>query len=187
MIMLRQVGIILFLVLFCATTFSVAQAQEQLYPIEDFVGTWQYVNSDTVFTVKLVKGTEVHSPFQKGDVLYGGYTLEVNGEVIDDYSNVNSVRDIRVSPPQQGIYITASTYRSPTVSFGVTFYDQRKKHFDGKGIGGCRIEMLSPSKLKWKLDESLGISLAIEGCEDCPEVKPIGFSVPTNVILTKVE
>ena len=67
------------------------------------------------------------------------------------------------------------------------FYDQRKKHFNGKGIWGGYITMLSKNKLKWELNEEIGISTWLEGCEDCPEIKPIGFSVPTNVILTKVE
>ena len=67
------------------------------------------------------------------------------------------------------------------------FYDQRKKHLDGNGISGCYITMVAKNKLKWELNEEIGIRDWIEGCEDCPEIKPIGFSVPTNVILTKVE
>ncbi|MBQ8224795.1 MAG: hypothetical protein IJZ86_05555 [Bacteroides sp.] len=186
--MLKQVGIILFLVLFCATTFSVAQTQERLYPIEDFVGTWQYVNSDTVFTVKFVKGTDVNPSLRIERVrLFGEYSLQVDGVTLDDYLDVDSVLNSKLPVPEQKVYIKASASHSPMRVFGVTFYDQRKKHFDGKGIGGCSIVMVAPNKLHWELDESLGIFFATEGCEDCPEVKPIGFSVPTNVILTKVE
>ena len=179
--------ILIIAILFCATTFSVAQTQEQLYPIEDFVGTWQYVNNDTVFTVKFVKGTSINNHVQTRMLrLHGGYALEVNGTLLDSYLDVDSIRDMQVNPSERKIYVIASTLKSYTRSLGMTFYDQRKKHFNGKGIGGGSIVMIAPNKLYWKLDEALGISLT-EGCEDCPEVKPIGFSVPTNVILTKVE
>ena len=74
-----------------------------------------------------------------------------------------------------------------TNKFGFKFYDQRKRHFDGKGISGGNLTLLTPNKLKWEINEELGIWRATEGCEDCPEVSPIGFSVPNNVVLTKVE
>ena len=61
---------------------------------------------------------------------------------------------------------------------------QRKKHLDGGGLPGCYIIMVAKNKLKWELNEELGISFMIERF---PDAKPIGFSVPTNVILTKVE
>ena len=78
-------------------------------------------------------------------------------------------------------------YFLPTSYFSMLFYDQRKKHLDGNGISGCFITMVAKNKLKWELNEEIGIRDWVEGCEDCPEIKPIGFSVPTNVILTKVE
>ena len=78
-------------------------------------------------------------------------------------------------------------YVLPTSFLVMRFYDQRKKHFEGQGISGCHIAMVAKNKLKWTLNEERGISAWVEGCEDCPEIRPIGFSVPTNVILTKVE
>ena len=158
-------------------------------PMEDFVGTWQYTSNDTVFTIKLVEGREINS-YIKNDTrryLYGGYALEVGGVLVEDYLNVNSVLDISKSHSEQYIYIVASISRFPTSFLVMRFYDQRKKHLDGNGISGCYITMVAKNKLKWELNEERGISAHIEGCEDCPEIRPIGFSVPTNVILTKVE
>ena len=158
-------------------------------PMEDFVGTWQYTSNDTVFTIKLVEGREINS-YIKNDTrryLYGGYALEVGGVLVEDYLNVNSVLDISKSHSEQYIYIVASISRFPTSFLVMRFYDQRKKHLDGNGISGCYITMVAKNKLKWELNEERGISAWVEGCEDCPEIKPIGFSVPTNVILTKVE
>ena len=64
---------------------------------------------------------------------------------------------------------------------GVLFYDQRKKHFGGKGILGGKILLLSSDKIRWHLDEKLG--LALEEPDEYTEL--IGFSVPSDVIMTK--
>ena len=158
-------------------------------PFEDYIGTWQYVSNDTVFTVKFVEGRKVNSLYRNSRqrYLFGGYALEVGGVLVEDYLNVNDVMDIRINLSEQHIYIDASVSFLPTSYFSMLFYDQRKKHLDGNGISGCFITMVAKNKLKWELNEERGISAHIEGCEDCPEIKPIGFSVPTNVILTKVE
>ena len=102
--------------------------------------------------------------------------------------NINSVLDydLGCNASLQNIYITATGVRGRTHEYGFTFYDQRKRHFDGKGISGGNLTLLAPNKLKWEIDEEAGIWFEIEGCEDCPEVSPIGFSVPNNVVLTKV-
>ena len=158
-------------------------------PFEDYIGTWQYVSNDTVFTVKFVEGRKVNSLYRNSRqrYLFGGYALEVGGVLVEDYLNVNDVMDIRINLSEQHIYIDASVSFLPTSYFSMLFYDQRKKHLDGNGISGCFITMVAKNKLKWELNEERGISAWVEGCEDCPEIKPIGFSVPTNVILTKVE
>ena len=85
------------------------------------------------------------------------------------------------------IYINAIKKYGRTDKYGFTFYDQCKRHFDGKGISVGTLTLLTPNKQKWGIDEETGIWFEIEGCEDCPEVKPIGFYVPNNVVLTKVE
>ena len=181
--------ILLLFLLFTVTTIT-AQTQEAKYYTEDFVGTWQYVNNDTVFTVKFIKGTQINGfteKVNKRSRLNGGYALQVKGVVVDDYLDVNAVLDADINPPLQYIYMTGSVSFLPTSYFVFKFYDQRKKHFNGKGIWGGIITLLSKNKLKWTLNEARGIYVHTEGCEDCPEIKPIGFSVPTNVILTKVE
>ena len=172
------------------TTTANAQVIEKysgvVSPFEDYIGTWQYVSNDTVFTIKLVEGKKINS-YIKNDTrryLYGGYALEVGGVLVEDYLNVNSVMDMSINRSERHIYIVASMYFLPTSYFGMIFYDQRKKHLDGGGLPGCYIIMVAKNKLKWELNEELGISFMIERF---PDAKPIGFSVPTNVILTKVE
>ena len=52
------------------TTTANAQVIEKysgvVSPFEDYIGTWQYVSNDTVFTVKFVEGREVN-PYIKND------------------------------------------------------------------------------------------------------------------------
>ena len=175
------------------TTTANAQVIEKysgvVSPFEDYLGTWRYVSNDTVFTVKFVEGRVINSRYRSSTqrYLFGGYALEVGGVLVEDYLNVNDVLDISIAHSEQHIYIDASVSFLPTSYFSMLFYDQRKKHLDGNGISGCFIVMVAKNKLRWELNEELGISTWVEGCEDCPEIKPIGFSVPTNVILTKVE
>ena len=171
------------------TTTANAQDERTMYSVEDYVGTWQYVSNDTIFTVKFVEGKTINSPFNLTfKELFGGYALKVGGVIIDDYLNISSVRDMKIkNPSEQQIYMIALAPDFNTRIFGMMIYDQRKKHFEGQGISGCHIAMVAKNKLKWTLNEERGISIRLEGCEDCPEIKPIGFSVPTNVILTKVE
>lgn len=167
----------------------VAQAQ---YPIENYIGTWRYEKGDTVFTVKLIEG----ETFNKGKLkkvldiryLFGGYSLSVKGKIVENYIN-----DIHTQwflgggkGSEQHIYIRGA-YRPKRRFNGFTFYDQRMKHFDGNGITAGSLELVAPNKLHWILNEKIGIWNATEGLEDWVEIKPIGFSVPTDVIMTKVD
>ena len=52
-----------------------------------------------------------------------------------------------------------SPYTDELGSLGIIFYDQRKRHFGGKGITGGYIQLLSPTKIRWKLDEEKGIGM----------------------------
>ena len=161
--------------------------------VDDFVGTWRYENNDTVFTIVLKEGKYINDYYNnitsKSTYIFGGYSLSVNGKMIDDYTSVNDTFNgaLEYNLPLQHIYIRAIKMYGCTNKFGFKFYDQRKRHFDGKGISGGNLTLLTPNKLKWEINEELGIWRATEGCEDCPEVSPIGFSVPNNVVLTKVE
>ncbi len=165
----------------------------QTYTTNDFIGTWEYENNDTIFTVILKKGKYINDYYNnitsKETYIFGGYSLSVNGEIIDDYTSVNDTfnGELEYNYPLQHIYIKAIKKYGCTNKFGFKFYDQRKKHFDSKGISGGNLTLLAPNKLKWEIDEEAGIWNEIEGCEDCPEVKPIGFSVPNGVIMTKVQ
>ena len=94
----------------------------------------------------------------------GGYSVCVKGQYSDDYLKINTHRVDGIKCPEQNM-----------------------KHFDGNGIPACRIDYISKNKIRWTLNENIGIWNMIEGDENAEEVHPIGFSVPTDIIMTRVE
>ena len=163
--------------------------------MDAYIGTWVYQSNDTIFKIVFQKG-QIISPSTVFNVLYGGYYLSVKGKVIEDYMKpLPTCWNQETSPMHpNNIYIWASNtdyHESNTVPpyMSIRFYDQRKKHFNGKGLAGGYIKFLSPQKLLWHLDEKEGIWWEVEGREDTDitKVLPIGFSVPEHAILTKEE
>ena len=157
---------------------------------DSFVGTWIYQKNDTVFKIKLQKG----KVSQDDDVtLFGGYCLSVRGVVTDNYlgGTIPSVWNVYNPAPSKNIYIVASGNTLNRV--GTTFYDQRKKHLNGKGIGGGVIRLITPNKIHWTLNEREGLWPYLEGEQvegyDLPTIEEAiqGFSVPTDVIMIKEE
>ena len=145
--------------------------------VDDYIGTWRGEKGDTTFTIKLVKWETLYKGYTVS--ILGGYSVSVKGQYSDDYLKINN----QIS----NIYISGSYFPTIPRSIGATFYDQRKKHFDGNGIPACRIEYISKNEIRWTLNENLGIWLRIEGDENAEEVHPIGFSVPTDIIMIRVE
>ena len=125
-----------------------------------YEGTWVYQSNDTIFKIVLQKGPIVYPDGVAIDGLLGGYFLSVKGDILENY---------------------LSPLPDPN-SLRFTFWDQKKRHYDGNGIMAGTINLLSPNKIRWILDEIEGIRATIDQTAD-----PIGFSVPTDVIMIKEE
>ena len=150
--------------------------------VDDYIGTWRGEKGDTVFTIKLIRGEVIYDFIH----IMGGYHVKVKDKYTDDYMKIPLKRDRRKSFREQGIYISAIySFEHPEYLI-VTFLDQRKKHFNGEGIGGGEIEYINQNKLHWTLNEKMGIAMK-EGDENYGDAQPIGFSVPTDIIMTRVE
>ena len=155
-----------------------------------FVGTWVYQKNDTVFKIRLQKGTTII--YSNCAELFGGYYLSVNSVIKEDYIKpMPMVWDVsKSSAPTNNIYITAANDNTPNL-LGFEFYDQRKKHLNGRGITGGKIELLAPNKIHWTLNEWEGLWPWLEGEREEGDNRPgiresmIGFSVPTDVIMIK--
>ncbi|MDU0978972.1 MAG: DUF6705 family protein [Phocaeicola vulgatus] len=152
---------------------TVSFAQKEIAPtknLDAYIGTWMYQSNDTIFKIVLKKGyAEDQHMIING--LMGGYFLSVKGIIVENYFNFSIWASNNA---------TSLDYIDPN-RVGVLFYDQRKKHFGGKGILGGKILLLSSDKIRWHLDEKLG--LALEEPDEYTEL--IGFSVPSDVIMTK--
>lgn len=166
---------------------STLLAQKTVYPtqsVDAYVGTWIYQSNDTVFKIVLQKGySESMDMVMPG--LFGGYFLSVKGSVLDNYmQHLPTVWIDRTYP--SNLYIFANNYATQGAEHvNFRFFDQRKKHFNGEGIYAGEIYLLSPNKIHWLLDEKIGIVLKANTDEEYIGAKPIGFSVPSDVVMVK--
>ena len=168
----------------------------------DFVGTWVYAKNDTVFKVKLQKGTIKYGIGDPGECIFGGYSLTVKGVLVEDYIKSLPAVYIRTAEHPKlsdaGIYIRA--YNSPYYSdmLGFLFFDMKKKHIFGEELPCNVMILLSSDKLHWKLNEKEGLWFRLEGGpspyaseeeerrrDEAWELR--GFSVPDDVIMIKEE
>jgi len=151
--------------------------------LEAYEGTWLYQSNDTIFKIVLQKGPKVYGSGSI-DGLLGGYFLSVKGDTLENYLSPLPAC-WKTFTTTNNLYIWATNY-SPNKqdinpnSLRFTFWDQKKRHYDGNGIMAGTINLLSPNKIRWILDEIEGIRATIDQTAD-----PIGFSVPTDVIMTK--
>ena len=173
--------------LFCFAFFLVCLSLSSQVNYDDFVGTWVYQKNDTIFKIKLQKG---RVSYDNAIVLFGGYSLSVRGVVTDNYigGTIPSVWNVYDPAPSKNIYIDG--FGNTLNRVGITFYDQRKKHLNGEGIGGGVIRLIAPNKIHWTLNEREGLWPYLEGEQvEGPTIEEAiqGFSVPTDVIMIKEE
>lgn len=127
---------------------TVSFAQKEIAPtknLDAYIGTWMYQSNDTIFKIVLKKGyAEDQHMIING--LMGGYFLSVKGIIVENYFSIrDTIWHLDKKKGTQDFSIWASNnatsldYIDPN-RVGVLFYDQRKKHFGGKGIlGGKRM------------------------------------------------
>lgn len=157
------------------------------YSSDSYLGTWLYQSKDTVFTIKIQK-TTMSSNNKSMEFIVGGYSLKVKGVLTDNYiGNPPAIWNPTTMAQNNDIYLYGSYVEYDGGSLvGFSFFDQRKKHFDGEeAISGGRMVLISPTQLHWTLNEKKGID-AQEG-SSYGSSKPKGFSVPTDVIMTREE
>lgn len=157
-----------------------------------YAGTWVYQSNDTIFKIFLKEGQTYYVPLhKKSKGIFGNYYLSVGNRVLDDYRG-NLPKKIvlnrgRIKWPDKlcikGSNPSNYDNLTPPPYINITFFDKRKRHFNGEGIGGGYIELLSPDTIRLHLNEKLGIWMETEGIDQT--IEPIGFSVPNNVILVK--
>ena len=180
--------------LLCFAFFLVCLNVSSQVNYDAFVGTWAYQKNDTVFKIRLQKGTKIIAS-RSYQSLFGGYLLSVSGVVTDNYIEgaIPSVWDVHSPAPSKNIYIAVYYNDQLPTRQGFKLYDQRKKHLNGEGIGGGVIRLIAPNKIHWTLNEREGLWPYLEGerieGEYLPTIEEAiqGFSVPTDIIMIKEE
>ena len=149
-------------------------AQDNLSPYE---GTWRYTNVSTneEFTIKLRK-TIGQFFYGERECLVGSYTYKKNGVVILD--NMNMFNNNNVYPTKMPILVKQQSILFVN-DYGII--TRGKPKFVSGWLGLLAVELGEAAKLTWKLEEEEG---------DIPDViadVPQGFTIPDDIILTKVE
>lgn len=172
--------IIVILVFFC---FITVYAQE--ITLDFCVGTWKYENPSTgeEFIMKLRK-TQYEIPHAFGggmqDCLVGVYLHKKNGIILTDC--MNKFLD-NIKGNYFPIWITGD---NNPLYLSIKDYDKKNGHGKVKIIGGSsRLSFYSQSP------KQLRMVLKDDGHEgvyvDANDMYPLGTSLPTDIILTKIE
>jgi len=107
---------ILVFVFACVEMFSQAN-------YDAFVGTWVYQKNDTIFKIRLQKGT-MKTSIGVYNNAFGGYYLSIKGVVKEDFIKIIPPSwDANIPAPSCNIYIRG--FSNTPNYLGFTFYDQR--------------------------------------------------------------
>ena len=173
-----------------AVFFAINLQAQHTANIDFFVGTWRYENPQTgeEFILKLRKISHLLMPSDPFPTEYvvGAYTFKRNGQIVTDCmdkfdSDVHPVR------------ATNSTLRPSTVNpnrlrMSVSDYGKRAPNGSVKTTGDNNelliVSATEPHQIRWILREDRGVRAIFEGEED--GIHPLGFSIPTDIILTRV-
>ena len=154
--------------------------------LDAYTGTWEYVSDTLTFRIYLKKGK---SYYRKGgplshELIYGGHYIKRNGVVITNLEEFMKTATDEDSGPT----IDASNCKwdeedvNPN-RLGLTFRDDLK---DKRGDGQLLLIEGNPMKLHWQIQKMQKKYFMWEvGVDPEPVIQP-GWTVPTDIILTKV-
>ena len=174
--------IVLISIIICLNLTSVMGQEiiikKQLYTanLEAYTGTWEYVAGQETFRIILNIGNE-DTKWYYGACLIGDYYYTKNNSFIDNNWNPN-IPAIYNDLSRDTIFIYASNGKYESVSYAnpnelsMFFRDKQMKK---RTLSG-KIKLISPTQIQWILEDDEG---DIDGWVE------EGFSVPTNVIMTK--
>jgi hypothetical protein len=155
---------------------GIIQRQTFSINLEAYTGVWEYVAGQETFRINLkigIKDTKV----SYGTCLIGDYYYTKNNSFIDNNWNPN-IPAIYNDLSRETITIYASNGKSGSVSrvnsndLYMYFRDKQMKKRTASG----KIKLISPTQIQWILEDDEG---------DIDDWVEEGFSVPTNVIMTK--
>jgi hypothetical protein len=175
--------ILLFLVCYNLNySFSQRATKRQSFTtnLEAYQGTWVYKSGTEIFRVCFKIGS-IDSDESRifGACLLGDYYYSKNNVVLDSYS-ASAIPLVYNDQSREQVIIYASNGKVESVNYArpnelyMEFYDKQKK----KKVYSGEILLISPTKIRWILKDD-------EGDYDEEDWVESGFSVPSDIILTK--
>ncbi|MDD3195875.1 MAG: hypothetical protein PHU68_08745 [Paludibacter sp.] len=174
--------ILLFLVLYLNVNTLLAQdiIKRQTFAInlEAYEDTWEYNEGGEIFRIYL-KIVPKDTKFSYGLCLIGDYFYSKNNVILDTYT-ASDVPEVYNDINSSKIIIYASNGKYESISYAnpnelnMFFYDKQRK----KEVYSGKIQLLSSNQIRWILEDD-------EGDYDAEDWVEPGFSVPTNIILTR--
>ena len=186
---MKKITVILFLCISTITGYS----QNEIF--DYYVGSWRWENPQTgeSFIVTLKKGSHKLNEYNGGgteECIIGAYKyIKNNIVIIDKSSELEKIYDNSIRYPIWADIPSDSTY---TVYFIVQDYEKTNSYGEAKVMGGdgvCRLEYVSssPKRIRWDLTRVDTGGWDELWAVDERQIFPEGTSLPTNIILTKVE
>lgn len=140
-----------------------------------WVGTWEYINGNTIFRISIQKNEGVYFPKKTSnipipincytDILTGGYFYQENGITITNHLLFSDVKN----PP---IFCSSVYFYPDTINNKLTIVYREIEKFPGLSGGIVNFTLLpgSTNQAMWEFDST----------------NKRNYSVPDNVILTKL-
>ena len=161
--------------------------QSQVYTtnLDFFVGIWIYTNEVTneEFTLKLRKSVYINPLDKYQDekaCLVGAYTYMVNGIIVtntmDEFGSDKHALRMPIMATNGVLDISLLNSQKLRLMFNDRKYNKYTMS------SSLEIVSVSPAKIHWVLTEDEGDIVYLPG----ETIKPNGFSVPVNMVLTKV-
>jgi len=183
----RLIYIFTLLLLSSNTTYGQNVEQWHSTNLDFYVGTWRYTNTTTKeeFTIKLRKSVYTAYDIRR-DCVVGAYTYKKNGVVVLD--NMNKYMNDRSVGNPVPIYASnaretaaesnPNMLRANIEDYGI-LWPGSTSFKSGEGVITI-VSTGNPKKIHWALKDS-------EGPRIVGHHPPLGFTIPTDMILTKIE
>jgi len=185
---MKKIIVLLCAILLCGLSANAQTSMSFTDSLKIYEGTWKYENTQTkeILIVKLTQFTD-HS---KSDVRYGyfgTYSYSKNSsEIINSHGikmPLNYLTAYYSVPLEVTCKMPIALYcMNCAAKLDLGFYDLTYKKFEGGGYVQLLSTKAGDEKLLWYPQNSEGVRVFVTGEPEEPE----GFSVPVNVVMTKV-
>ena len=184
---MKRIIVVLGIMLLCGLSANAQNSLSYKDSASVYEGTWRYENPTTheVFTIQLKR--VIGSNGSSGIIIYGSYCYTKNSNVIlDALDKMKGTCYNQLEWQQLGwrerMSFPVQMYGGYAKSLNLDFDDLTYKKFEGGGYVQLLSTKAGDEKLLWYPQNGEGVRTYVVGESEEPD----GFSVPVNVVMTKV-